>query len=236
MVGAATNSKVLVQPLTCALANTCSYTATGYHRHSHYKKVTFHHNWSSKSFTGKESHHFLSQFSNTYWLFLCNTEKENWLTLRKVIIMLLWLLRYSALSHCIIPPSEHLGGREMLFTNFLTSRYKYKFPAFFSQSEMFIWHFEFGFTLRRLFNLALTVSCCEDKDVKLFCKFPGRTFPGLQVLPSFTRHDTLSIKLNHLNTLLTKFCARFADKIHLHIWNILSRFINVIKFYHIWAC
>ena len=147
-------------------------------------------------------------------------------------------MRYSALSHCIIPLHQnsaikHLGGREMLFTNFLTSRYKYKCPAFFSQSEMFIWHFEFGFTLRRLFNLALTVSCCEDKDVKLFCKFPGRTFPGLQVLPSFTRHDTLSIKLNHLNTLLTKFCARFADKIHLHIWNILSRFINVIKFYHI---
>ena len=56
VVGGATNSKVLVQPLTCALANTCSYTATGYHRHSHYKKVTFHHhhNWSSKSFTGEK--------------------------------------------------------------------------------------------------------------------------------------------------------------------------------------
>ena len=25
--------------------------------------------------------------------------------------------------------------------------------------------------LRRYFSLALTVSCCEDKDVKLFCKF-----------------------------------------------------------------
>ena len=36
-----------------------------------------------------------------------------------------------------------------------------------------IWNsnLEFCFLLRRVFSLALTVCCCEDKDVKLFCKF-----------------------------------------------------------------
>ena len=65
----------------------------------------------------------------------------------------------------------------------------------------------FCFLLRRVFSLALTVCCCEDKDVKLFCKFLRAHkmctqcaemcahIPGLQVLPSFTRHDNLSIKL-----------------------------------------
>ena len=53
----------------------------------------------------------------------------------------------------------HLYGEQILSENWF-------------KVQHFIWIFwNLVSLLRRYFSLALTVSCCEDKDVKLFCKF-----------------------------------------------------------------
>ena len=118
---------------------------------------------------------------------------------RMSTITLQWWLHYLPVSHCISPPSQLCL---LLWTCalriFLLQKIVCGLVLWFEVPKPNIL-FDFGFTFEEVFQPCFNRLLLWRQRCKIILQISPPHSVGLQVLPSFTRHDTLSIKLKALN-------------------------------------
>ena len=119
---------------------------------------------------------------------------------RMSTITLQWWLHYLPVSHCISPPSQLCLPLWTCASLWWAKIFWGLVLWFEDPSPTFYLNFlEFGFTFEEVFQPCFNRLLLWRQRCKIILQISPPHSVGLQVLPSFTRHDTLSIKLKALN-------------------------------------